>query len=164
MLSDIDIRNAIENGDLEIENLDSLEEQLQPVGVDVRIASDYLHKATNTVYELENSDTSYLSFEPGVFYNVHTIEKLSLPNNLVAKISLRATFERKGLYMSVGSIAPGFEGTLVFGLSNRSEREIHVKPGTPLFQLEFYELSSEAETTYDDKVDSQYQHQTGVSE
>lgn len=166
MLSDGTIRQRLEDGDITIENLEDLDNQLQPSGVDLRLGADYKHPASENVFSVNpgRHPEAALVFEPHTFYLIHTKESLTLPDDLAGRIEGRNTFARKGLRFTAGKVEPGWNGVLTIGVYNQSESEIQIPPGERVVQLEFIELDSPAETSYDEQDESQYQDQTGVTD
>jgi deoxycytidine triphosphate deaminase len=162
MLTDTEIRNAVENGELEVENTADFDEQLQSIGFDVRISSECYDVERDAV--VRNGMPGVLTFEPGQFYNIRTKERLSLPSDMVGSVRPRVTISNSGLLIMVGSnIHPGYEGVLRFGVCNlRNETPIQIEEGHPIAQVTFERLSEAPETTYDERDDATYQGEENV--
>lgn len=166
MLSDGTIRKRLADGDLAIDNLENLESQLQPSGIDLRLGADYKHPASESVFSVDpkRHPEAALVFEPHTFYLIHTKESLTLPDDLAGRIEGRNTFSRKGLRFTAGKVEPGWHGVLTIGVYNQSESEIRIPPGERVVQLELTKLDAPAETAYDEQEKAQYQDQTGVTD
>ena len=68
-----------------------------------------------------------------------TREYIELPNNVIALLSSRSSWARKGLsvHASAGIIQAGFKGKKVLELFNMSDKEIKIKAGDAIAQLFF---------------------------
>ena len=172
ILTGNDILRLIVRGVLRIEPLDPtrVREQLQPAGIDLRIADRYcvmrggpviqtwsiLNVGVDDHYYCNESDT--IALEPGNVYLLHTIEKVCLPNDIVGLVTLRSTFARLGLVMPPTVVDPGFCGQLTLELYNASRSTIMVRRGQRLVQLVLMITTSPSEP-----YSGRYQHQTGVT-
>lgn len=157
-LSDKTIRRYIDEEHIAIEGYDDLEEQVQPAGFDLRVGQDYRHLDSERVF---NSEHGALVFEPDEFYQVHSIERISLPADILAEVVGRTSLHRRGLSITGGLIDPGYNGVVVTGVYNRLNKPIHVNPNHRFIQLEFRELDQPASIPYGNRTDSQYQGQEG---
>jgi len=79
-------------------------------------------------------------FEPGSQYLVSTLEKVNLPLDLTANISMRGTLYRSGMVLSGGNTAPGYSGKLSFTLYNSGKVPIKVELGARIVHIVFYEV------------------------
>lgn len=61
---------------------------------------------------------------PKEFKLLKTVEKIKIPNDMVAIPILRTTFAFKGLVLSPGIIDAGYEGHLKFAVFNSSKEKI----------------------------------------
>ena len=97
MLSDVDIKNSIENNDIEISPL--IEEYIQPSSIDLRVGTDFRvfenHKYSHIDPKAQQDDlTSLITatidepfvLHPGEFVLGTTFEKVSLSNKVVARL------------------------------------------------------------------------------
>jgi deoxycytidine triphosphate deaminase len=163
MLTDNRIRERLDEGSFSIENLGSLDEQLQSVGVDLRVGPDYIQAGSEVVVDADRSG-GLITFEPKEYYKVHTIESVSLPNDLAGQLSERSTLVRAGLGVRTsGIINPGWEGVLEFGVYNFTDEQISVEVGWPLVHLSLHELDESVGVPYGSKSGARYQGQEGVS-
>lgn len=164
MIADTKIREFLDNGTISIENMGSLDEQLNSVSVDLRLASDYIQGNDGVVRDVHEENGVAFHFEPGVFYNVHTMEQVSIPDDMYGELHSRSTLERAGLGTHTsGVIAPGWDGVLEFGVYNYTQEPITVEVGYPIVQLSFGELGEPAGESYADRENAKYQGQQGVS-
>ncbi len=162
MLSDKQIRERIENGDIGVENIDVLDEQLSPSGLDLTVASDYKRPATGEVFNAEDTVSQEIILEPGEYYLLHTVESLVLPSNIHGSTDELMSRALEGIRVTSGVVDPGYAGVLVLGVENRSEETQTLYPGDRIVQITFQELDEPADAPYDENPDSQYYDQTGV--
>lgn len=79
--------------------------------------------------------------EPGQFAYLLTLEDLSIPDDVLAFISLKATFKWKGLINVSGfHVDPGYKGKLVYAVYNAGASDIIIRHGEPLFLIWFASL------------------------
>jgi dCTP deaminase len=138
ILSDRDIKGAIEKGELRVEPFD--EGLLTPNGYDMRIA------------EIKGETG------PGEFFLISTMEYVVLPKNVCAQLWIRSTFARKGVFCSFGKVDAGFEGTLTIGCFNAGNEILELREGERFLQIVFEKMISPAERGYSGK----YRGQRGV--
>ncbi len=144
LLTDIEIREARQRGDLAIEPFDE-SESLQPASYDLRVGKTAIVAKSVTIEELERAvkedlapeinleDRRTLSIPAGGFALITTLEPVKLSPSYAAHIGIRSYYTRKGLALLSGlQIDPGFEGYLILGLANLSPRAIAVDYADPL--------------------------------
>jgi len=87
---------------------------------------------------------------PGEFVLGSTYEKVSLPDDIAARLEGKSSLGRLGLltHSTAGFIDPGFEGHVTLELSNVATLPIRLWPGMKIGQLCFFKLSSAAERPY----------------
>ena len=170
-LSDRDIRQRIEKGEIAISPLE--DSQIQPASVDIRLGKNLLTypKLLNTVIhpkrngnpepvELELNDDTQQIISPGEFLLGVTYEYVEIPNDLIARIEGKSSLARYGLgvHITAGFVDPGWRGNLTFELFNMSPNPIMITYKMPIAQLVFCQLTSEAEKPYgSDGLNSKYQ-------
>jgi dCTP deaminase len=124
------------------------------------------------VIGVEETDDMYQAFDlskgefwlnPGEYVLVQTVEKITVPTNMIALIFERQSVKLLGLSVSSASyMNPGYRGHLTIPVVNNSNARIKLTPGVQFCQLGLFELSSESEKPYD-KQDGKYMDETGVS-
>ncbi len=179
ILSDRDIRKYLEEGKIIIEPLDP-EIQIQPSSVDLRLGnefkvfrhmekafidpfSDDVEKYTETI---KIKDGEQFILHPGEFVLACTLERIELPDDLVARVEGRSSLGRLALliHATAGYVDPGFKGQLTLELSNVGKMPIALRPGMRICQISFEKLSSPAEKPYGHpNRDSKYQNQKGAT-
>lgn len=175
MLSDAEIRRAIDHGGLVVSPIE--DEQIQPASIDLRLASiarlyhqsaqpvDPTDETTfplHTTAPLSDPLSDWLSdwLLPGEFVLGSTIERVALPLDIGARIEGKSTLGRLGLvvHVTAGYVDPGFDGTLTLELLNVAQWPIRLSYGMRIAQLSF-DRCGEPSTGYRGR----YQGQDGVT-
>jgi dCTP deaminase len=175
VLSDRTIRRLIDEGRIEIDPYD--ESLLQPSSIDVRVDRFFrvFHNARYPfidVKEPQEDLTELLEVEgdspfilhPGEFVLASTLERIGLPDDLVARLEGKSSLGRLGLliHSTAGFIDPGWDGHVTLELSNVANLPITIYYGMKIGQLSFVQLSEPAETPYGaGALGSKYQGQQG---
>jgi len=174
VLSDRTIRRLIDDGRIEIEPYDPA--LLQPSSVDVRVdrlfrvfrnnRAPYIDvKVEQDLTELvEVDDVEPFILHPGEFVLGSTLERIRLPDDLVARLEGKSSLGRLGLliHSTAGFIDPGWNGHVTLELSNVANLPITIYHGMKIGQISFMELTEPAETPYGaGAIGSKYQGQRG---
>ena len=91
-----------------------------------------------------------------------TFERVTLPDDLVARLEGRSSLGRLGLliHSTAGYVDPGWDGNLTLELSNVANLPIALYDGMKIGQISFQRLSSPAEVPYgDERLGSRYRGQ-----
>jgi len=175
VLSDRTIRRLLEGGRIEIEPYD--EELLQPSSVDVRV-DRYFRVFRNARYpyidvkqpmedlteQVEIGDEEPFILHPGEFVLGSTLERVRLPDDLVARLEGKSSLGRLGLliHSTAGFIDPGWDGHVTLELSNVANLPITIYYAMKIGQLSFVQLTEPAESPYGAAgLGSKYQGQAG---
>lgn len=175
LLSDRDIRAEIEAGRIGIDPYDP--QMLQPSSIDVRL-DRYFRLFDNHKYPhidpaqpqeelthmVEVGGDEPLVLHPGEFVLGSSVERISLPDDIAARLEGKSSLGRLGLltHSTAGFIDPGFSGHVTLELSNVSTLPILLWPGMKIGQTCFFRLSSPAEHPYGSgAIGSRYQDQRG---
>ncbi|MGZ4352960.1 MAG: dCTP deaminase [Gaiellaceae bacterium] len=174
MLSDRTIRRLLDDGRIEIDPYDAA--LLQPSSVDVRVdrlfrvfrnnRASYIDvKVEQDLTELvEIADEEPFILHPGEFVLGSTLERVRLPDDLVARLEGKSSLGRLGLliHSTAGFIDPGWDGHVTLELSNVANLPITIYYGMKIGQVSFMELSEPAESPYGSGgLGSKYQGQRG---
>ena len=161
LLSDRDIRRAIDSERLQIDPFDA--ELIQPSSIDVRLDSLFRvfnnQRYTHIDPKLEQPDLTTLVevpedepfvLHPGEFVLGATLEKFTLPADLAGRLEGKSSLGRLGLltHSTAGFIDPGFSGHITLELSNVANLPITLWPGMKVGQLALFAMTSPAETPY----------------
>lgn len=175
MLSDRDLRAAVQSGDLRLEPW--TQELIQPASIDVRL-DRYFRVFNNQQYThidpalqqdrltslVEVTDGEPFVLHPGEFVLACTLEVITLTDRLASRLEGKSSLGRLGLitHATAGFIDPGFSGQITLELSNVATLPITLWPGMRIGQLCVFQLSSPAEHPYgSDQRGSRYQSQRG---
>ena len=158
ILSDGSIRKLVDKFDLIFPYTDK---QLQPASYDVIL--DDINLTPNTK-EDDIFKTEWL-IHAKQFVLGTTIEKICLPDNVVARIEGKSSWARKGIIVhTAGFIDPGFCGTLTLEITNLSDKAIFLRRGYLIAQIAFQYMDKPAEKPYGHKdLNSHYQGQSGIT-
>ncbi len=98
---------------------------------------------------------------PGDFVLGVTLERVKLPDNIVARVEGRSSLGRLGIiiHSTAGFVDAGFEGSITLEITNINRVPVALYPGMRVCQLAFEEMSSPAEIPYNKKASSKYQGQ-----
>ncbi len=176
ILSDGTIRKLLNEGRIAIDPLE--ESHIQPASVDVRLDSTFLafrrhitsdidpwHVSDDLMERVEVEEGKPFILHPGEFVLGTTFERLTLPNDVVARIEGKSSLGRLGLliHATAGFIDPGWtNGQITLELSNVAPLPIRLWPGMKIAQLSFIQMDAAAERPYGHpSLGSKYQGQSG---
>ncbi|MBD3689277.1 dCTP deaminase [Nanchangia anserum] len=175
LLSDRDITELIESGRATIDPFDPA--MVQPASVDVRL-DRYFRLFDNHKYSVidpaqdqpdltrrvDVGEVEPFVLHPGEFVLGATLERVSLPADIAARLEGKSSLGRLGLltHSTAGFIDPGFDGHVTLELSNTATMPIALYPGMKIGQLCFFRLTSPALRPYGaGAYGSRYQGQRG---
>ena len=101
---------------------------------------------------------------PGEFVLGSTLERVALPDDLVARIEGKSSLGRLGLliHTTAGFIDAGFDGHITLELSNVANLPITLYPGMKIGQISFLRMTTPADVPYGKgALGSKYQGQRG---
>jgi dCTP deaminase len=175
VLADATIRRLVAEGRIGIDPYE--ESLLQPSSVDVRV-DRYFRVFRNNRYpfidvkaeqeeltELVEIDpeTPFI-LHPGEFVLGSTLERVRLPDDLVARLEGKSSLGRLGLliHSTAGFIDPGWDGHVTLELSNVANLPITIYVGMKIGQLSFMQLTEPSDRPYGSGgLGSKYQGQKG---
>ena len=178
ILSDADILDRMEAGDLVVEPLDDPDLQIQPASVDLRLGREFLEfQRTNIPCIHPTSDEEVSEYvtettvdegddfilHPGDFVLGTTKERVEIPADLIAHVEGRSSLGRLAVvvHATAGLCDPGYRGQITLELSNLGTAPVALEPGMRVSQLTFTELKSPADRPYGEERGSKYQNQSG---
>jgi len=99
--------------------------------------------------------------QPGEFVLGVTMEKISIADDLVARVEGRSSLGRLGIiiHSTAGFVDAGFEGTITLEITNINRMPVALYPGMRVCQLAFEQMSSPAAVSYRNKQGAKYQGQ-----
>ena len=175
VLSDRTIRRLLEEGRIGIDPFD--ESLIQPSSVDVRVDRFFrvFHNARYPYIDVkepqegltelvEIDDDRAFILHPGEFVLGSTLERITLPDDLVARLDGKSSLGRLGLliHSTAGFIDPGFDGHVTLELSNVASLPITIYYGMKIGQISFMQMTEPASAPYgSNSTGSKYQGQRG---
>ena len=174
VLSDRSIRAELEAGRIAIDPLDL--DLVQPSSVDVRVDRRFrvFHNARHPYIDVRkpmedltelvemDGDEPFI-LHPGQFVLGQTLEQVTLPEDLVARLEGKSSLGRLGLliHSTAGFVDSGFSGNLTLELSNVANLPITIYHRMPIGQISFMRMDSPVERPYGSgATGSKYQGQT----
>lgn len=164
ILSDRDLRARLLDGSIGLAPLLDLEQQLQPASIDLRLGDKFRSIADNeseAIVTVPPGEVFVL--EPGAFALGTTIERVRVPNDLVARVEGRSSVGRIAVivHATAGFIDPGFEGEITLELANLGPKPARLSPGMRICQVVFHQLTSPVDRPYGTARGSKYAGQSG---
>ena len=177
VLSDHDIKIELAQGRIGIEPLG--EGLVQPASVDLRLGNDFrvFRNSTHVAIDPEAHQpdlTEHIVVEEGDAFVLHpgqfalgtTLECITVPNDILAKLEGKSSLGRLGLmiHSTAGYIDPGWTGQVTLELSNVASLPILLRPGMRIGQISFERMSSPVDLPYGSpELGSHYQGQMGAT-
>jgi dCTP deaminase len=173
VLSDRTIRREIDSGRIAFDPYDP--ELIQPSSVDVRVDRQFrvFHNARHPYIDVRKRqedltelvtvpDDEPFILHPGEFVLGQTLERVRLPDDVVARLEGKSSLGRLGLliHSTAGFVDAGFEGNLTLELSNVANLPITIYHRMPIGQISFMHMDKSVEHAYGTGVaGSKYQGQ-----
>lgn len=170
MLSDIAIYDLLERGVITVAPIDDLDKRLQPASLDVRLGSQFLVPRRHRLEFIDpKADSSILwdprtvpenqhfVLHPGEFVLATTIERVTLPDSVAARVEGKSSVGRLGIlvHSTAGFIDPGFDGEVTLEIFSVSALPTRLYPGMPIAQLAFIPTDQPVANPYAGKYTGQ---------
>jgi dCTP deaminase len=175
ILSDRTLRESIASGRIVVDPFDP--GTVQPSSIDVRVDRMFRvfrnHTASVLDVKLDLSGlTELIEVEPEGVFMLHpgefalgsTLERVAVPDDLVARIEGKSSLGRLGLliHSTAGFIDAGFDGHVTLELANVASLPITIYPGMRIGQISFMQMTTPADQPYGTgATGSKYQGQRG---
>lgn len=175
LLSDADITAELGAGRIRLIPHDYA--LIQPASIDVRLSPCFRvfanHRYTHIDPRVDQQELTRIAMipeddafvlHPGEFVLAATLEHLTMPDDLAARLEGKSSLGRLGLmcHSTAGFIDPGFSGNITLELSNVATLPIRLWPGMRIGQLCFIKMTSAAARPYGSPgLGSRYQGQRG---
>lgn len=173
VLSDRDIRIALEEGRIKIDPEPDLDKQLGSISVDFRLGNTFMvfehsrysyidprtpHSIGDAMRTIHVEDDDQFIMQPGDFALASTMESLELPNDLLGRLEGRSSIARLGItvHSTAAVFEPGWIGTATMELSNLGRMPVALYPGMRICAFSFQQLTSPVMTQYRDKPNNKY--------
>lgn len=181
VLSDRDIKKAINSGRIKINPFPNFKTQLGSCSIDLRLGKsfrvfefsknpyidptkkDYSNEVTHSI---ELKEDEHFIMQPGDFVLAVTLEKITISSDLLGRLEGRSSLGRLGIVVhSTASVFdPGWDGNAVLELGNLGRIAVALYPGMRICAMTFEELSSPAEVPYTKKKLAKYTFQESPEE
>jgi len=142
------------NGERLAERLTSLVAPADPSAIDcaaytLSIGQEVYISPTDLTVEPQQqtvrrlADGEAFTIPPGQFAFLTTRERVTVPTDAIAFISMKARIKFRGLINVSGfHVDPGFSGNLVFAVFNAGPAPVHLKQGDPCFLIWYADLNA----------------------
>jgi dCTP deaminase len=176
VLSDQTIKEEIAKGRIVIEPLDPA--CIQPASIDIHLDNkllvfktwrhpfyiDVRQNVDDLSEPVEIGEDSPFLLNAGEFVLASTLESITLPDDIVARLEGKSSLGRIGLliHSTAGYVDPGWHGHLTLELSNVAKLPVTLYHKMAIGQISFLRLTSPAERLYGSpSLGSKYQGQAG---
>lgn len=177
ILSDRSLREQLAAGRIRFDPLDDA--LIQPSSIDVRISNLFRVFRNHTagvidvkqdltglteLVEIDPAGDEAFMLHPGEFVLGSTLESVTVPDDLVARIEGKSSLGRLGLliHSTAGFVDPGFSGHITLELANVASLPITLYPGMKIGQISFVQMTTPADAPYGAGASgSKYQGQHG---
>ena len=161
VLSDRDIRAQIGAGRIVIDPFEP--SAVQPSSIDLhldrrfRVFANSRHPYIDVRVEqpdltelVEIDEDGPFILHPGEFVLASTVERVALPEDIVARLEGKSSLGRLGLliHSTAGYVDPGWDGNLTLELSNVANLPIALYWGMKIGQISFQRMSSPVDQPY----------------
>jgi dCTP deaminase len=161
ILSDRTIREQLAAGRIVIHPLQ--EGCIQPSSVDLHVDRYFRVFRNHTMGHIdvrqdleeltelvEVGDDDVFILHPGEFVLGSTVERVEVPDDLVARLEGKSSLGRLGLliHSTAGFVDAGFAGHLTLELSNVANLPITLYPGMKIGQISFLQMTTPADNPY----------------
>ena len=161
VLSDRTIKAELEAGRIGIDPYDP--RLVQPSSIDVRVDRKFrvFHNARYPFIDVRapmegltelvevDGDEPFI-LHPGEFVLGQTLESITLPDDIVARLEGKSSLGRLGLliHSTAGFVDPSFSGNLTLELSNVANLPITIYYAMPIGQISFMRMDAPVEMPY----------------
>jgi dCTP deaminase len=181
MLSDKDIKEAINNGKIVVKPKPDFGTQLGSCSIDLRLGTKFRvfnHSRVSVIdpYEAKSLDglmsevnikeSETFALHPGEFALAVTEEYLEMPDDMAGMLEGRSSIGRLGIvvHSTANTVDAGFRGNIALELANMGKIPVLLHPGMRICALSFHKLSTVAEIPYYKKSSAKYSNQKSPDE
>lgn len=173
ILSDHDIKKALESGRIKLTPAPDLKTQLGSCSIDLRLGNEArvfrpskithvdtrnMKEAADIMEDLIIPEGEPLVLHPGDLVLATTLEWLEIADDLIGRIEGRSSLGRLGIIVhgTASIFDAGWKGKPVMELGNLGVVPVLLWPGMRVCAFTFEELSSKADVPYTTKQDGKY--------
>ena len=181
VLSDRDLQIALKEKRIVITPAPDFKTQVGSCSIDLRLGNvfrvfehskkpyidpskkDYSNEITSEII-LKNGEQFIM--QPGDFVLAVTLEKVTIPDNMMGRLEGRSSLGRLGIvvHSTASTFDPGWDGKCVLELGNLGRMAVALTVGMRICAMAFEELTSPAEIPYSKKTHAKYKIQDGPNE
>ncbi|MFA5136446.1 MAG: dCTP deaminase [Patescibacteria group bacterium] len=179
ILSDRDIKKALDAKSIIIDPLPDFDVALSACAIDLKLHNEFevFEHTTIPYFDLKHMDDIHVTkritvdhdksfiLQPGEFALASTYEWIELPDDIAGRLEGRSSLGRLGIivHSTAALIHAGMKGRIVLELSNLSQIPVALYPGLRVCALSFEKLTSPAEVPYYKQETAKYRNQKGVT-
>lgn len=161
LLVDHEILKAVTEGRIQVEPSDGIHSRIQPASLDVRLGHRFacLARARHATIDPkvdtsqywrtdEVAEDDYYVVHPGELILAGTLERVGLPQDIVARVEGKSSLGRLGIlvHATAGFIDPGWPlASITLEIVNALGVPIKLYPGMPIAQLAFEQTATTAQ-------------------
>lgn len=175
LLSDIEIKEAVKNGDITINDFD--EKRLQPASYDILLGNSFILTESHATEfidpargifpktrEITLKDTEHFVLHPGVSILGTSWDYFGAKSDYLIQLSGKSSLARIGLIVhnTAGLINPGHYLNITLELCNLNNVPIILRPKMEIAQLLFSRLSKPVSRDYSETGRYHGQNWTGI--
>lgn len=174
--SDRDIKRLLHEQKIVIDPAPDLATQLGSCSLDLRLSNEFSvfeynrypfidvrdgEASRNIMKPVTVGDEQPFVLHPGSFVLAITLERVELPDDIVARLEGRSSLGRLGIivHATASVIDPGWRGRIVLELANHGQMPVALYPGMRVCSVTFEPLSTPVETPYWKKAEAKYKNQ-----
>jgi len=174
--SDRDIKRLLTENRIVVEPAPDLTTQLGSCSLDLRLSNEFSvfeynkhpfidvrdGKASRDIMKtLTVDDDQPFVLHPGSFVLAITLERVELPDDIVARLEGRSSLGRLGIivHATASVVDPGWRGRIVLELANHGQMPVALYPGMRVCSVTFEPLSTPVDTPYWKKAEAKYKNQ-----
>ena len=172
ILSNADIKRAIESGEIYIDPYD--EKAIGPCSIDLNLSDRFTvftaygklispidREKAKSYSKLVITDGEPFTLSPGQFILGQTSEAIAIPKNIAGTLEGRSSVARLGIVVhAAGLVNPGTglqePTTLTLEIFSQTNNPVQLIPGMGIMQILFHQLSSPCDIGYDERPTSNY--------
>lgn len=178
VLSDVDIRRALDEGRIKLDPFPDLDVQLGPCSIDLRLGPEFRvfehsrcafidvassFNADDLMRTVEMPEGAPFVMQPGEFVLAASVETIELPDDLLGRLEGRSSLARIGIIVhgTAPRFDPGWRGKAVMELGNIGRMPVLLRAGMAICSMTFEQLTSPAASPYRIHRNNKYLDQAG---
>jgi dCTP deaminase len=138
-------------------------DNIQPASIDLRLHNKFIVFDSHVTSCIDLNDVKDegcrvitvgeegFVLHPGEFILGATLEQVTCPDNIVARLEGKSSIGRLGIliHITAGFVDPGWHGRLTLEILNVRKVPVILRPGLPFCQISFQYMASRCENPYE---------------